>query len=151
EGDALEPAIARLAETSVQASHREVIAGAHVPRLDLHAAVDGKSFRRFELIVGGSQADRAVCIAKTGGPGMGVGIVAAAVAELLRTIGVERIADAELEAREVGRLVHDHVVIAQAGRRVEGSAGCRLAEIDAEGAGDVSKVLAGDVGLATEV
>src|SRR5690606_938704 len=156
EGDALEPAVTGLTKAGVQLDNLEVIAGAHVPRLDLHAAIRigrsvGESIRRLKLIIGSGNADGAVVVPQTGSPGVSIGVITTALTEALRTVGVERITDTELEARVAWGLVHDQVVVAQACSRVERRTGSCLTKVNAKRAGDACEVLAGDVGLTTEV
>src|SRR5690606_31171082 len=88
-------------------------------------------------------ADGAVVVPQTGSPGVSIGVITTALTEALRTVGVERITDTELEARVAWGLVHDHVVVAQACSRVERRTGSCLTQVTAN--------RAGDVGLTTEV
>src|SRR5690606_1545350 len=81
-----------------------------------------------------------------------VRLVAAAGLEALAAgVAGERVVQAQLEARELGRLVHDHVVVADAVDGAEGRPDRSLAPVGAEGAGNARQVLAGDSRLAAEI
>src|SRR5690606_31378497 len=68
-----------------------------------------------------------------------------------RTIGVEGVTNAELEAGEVRGLVHDHVVVTNGVSSCESSTDVSLVETTAEWIGYAWQVLGGDVSLTTEV
>src|SRR5690606_19028485 len=98
-----------------------------------------------------SSTDGAVCIAQAGRDALVVVFVDTVNIPILGAVGIEGVTNAELEAREVGGLIHDHVVPTDGVSRTEGSADVGLAEAGAEGAGYVSKVLGRDVGLAAQI
>src|SRR5690606_7063779 len=70
---------------------------------------------------------------------------------LLAAVGIERVADAELEAGEVRRDIRNDVVSADGCHRTERVADVGFGESVAERAGDAAQELRSDVGLATEV
>src|SRR5690606_14404724 len=71
--DRSHPAVAGLAETSVQLHDFEVVACTQVPGLDRYVAEDGAHrFSSFQLVVSKGSSQGAIAIAKTSGPGAGV-------------------------------------------------------------------------------
>src|SRR5690606_37430489 len=102
------------------------------------------------LVVSKGSSQGAIAIAKTSGPGAGVRLASTNVKLLVAAVA-ERVADAELETSKVGRLVHNHVVVTNAVSSAESRTSFSLTPVCAERASYTSKVLAGDVGLTTEV
>src|SRR5690606_34518866 len=135
---------------------------ADVPGLDSVAASHRSTncsavFTSLVLIVCQSNTDRAVSVTQTGSDTALVALQtifrAYAVGDLVlfRTIGVEGVTNAELEAGEVRSLVHDHVVVTNGVSSCESSTDVSLVETTAEWIGYAWQVLGGDVSLTTEV
>src|SRR3546814_16394451 len=80
-----------------------------------------------------------------------VRIVFAVYVIRLCAVGIERIADAKLEAGEVGGLVHDPVVPTGGVGRTKGSTNVGLTEASPERAGYVPTVLGSALGLTTHL
>src|SRR5690606_39115580 len=114
------PAVTRLTEAQVQLDDFEVVAQTDVPGLDLVGASQGVHGVVLDLIVGQSDAQGAVGVTQTSGDALVVGIDDVVDIPALAARGVEGVANAELEAGEVGGLVHDHVVPTGGGSRAEG-------------------------------
>src|SRR5690606_31775841 len=98
-----------------------------------------------------SSTNRAVHITQTSSNALVIAIHLVIYIRKLRAISVEGVTNAELEAREVGGLVHNHVVPTNGISRTEDITRISLTEASTEGAGYVTKVLGSDVGLTTQV
>src|SRR5690606_20123954 len=166
--------VTRLTESQVSLDDFEVVGSAQVPCLDGRVlatvnssgvadnrttqgvgtntgrAVFSSSTLDLERVVRQSNSQGAVCVAKTGRDGTLVGVISARFFPLLAAVNVERVADAELEAREVRGLIHDHVVIANRVHSGESCAHVGLSKAQTERI-DGAEVLRANVGLTTEV